>query len=163
MAATEFSGTYYCTLDAKNRLNIPADIRKKLSPEAENTLVFTIGFEKSLLYAYPLNEWNRLTKIMRDNSPLYKEMQQFIRMFVGNAYDAHMDNQGRIMIPERILKLGNIEKELAFVGALEKLEVWNPTILNEHLDKLSIVSLAEQINLPEMFGARKSQKESQVG
>ncbi|MCD4691859.1 MAG: division/cell wall cluster transcriptional repressor MraZ [Calditrichales bacterium] len=153
MAIMDFAGEYKCSLDNKKRVNIPSNVRKIFVPEAENTIVFTSGFEGVNLYAYPLNEWQRLTKILRTLNPLEKKTRDFIRLFVGVAFYATMDSQGRVMIPERILKMGKIEKDLLIIGSLSKIEIWNPKIYNDYLVKedLSLTDLAEKISFKDMF------------
>lgn len=153
MAIMDFAGEYKCSLDNKKRVNIPSNVRKIFVPEAENTIVFTRGFEGVNLYAYPLNEWQRLTKILRTLNPLEKKTRDFIRLFVGVAFYATMDSQGRVMIPERILKMGKIEKDLLIIGSLSKLEIWNPKVYNDYLVKedLSLTDLAEKISFKDMF------------
>ncbi len=153
MAATNFSGEFFCSLDGKNRVNIPSAIRKKFVPEADNTIVFTRGFEMENLDAYPLNEWKRFTQKLRTLNPLEKKTRDFIRLFVGGAFEASMDSQGRIMIPDRVLKMGFIEKDLLIFGTLNKLEVWNPKVYEQYQKKenLSLTDLAEQISFTDMF------------
>jgi MraZ protein len=153
MAIMDFAGEYKCSLDNKKRVNIPSNVRRIFVPEAENTIVFTRGFEGVNLYAYPLNEWQRLTKILRTLNPLEKKTRDFIRLFVGVAFYATMDSQGRVMIPERILKMGKIEKDLLIIGSLSKIEIWNPKIYNDYLVKedLSLTDLAEKISFKDMF------------
>ncbi len=153
MAVIDFAGEFYCTLDSKNRVNIPSGVRKMFVPEAQNTLVFTRGFEMENLYAYPLNEWKRLTNKLRTLNPFEKKTRDFIRLFVGGAYVATMDGQGRVMIPERILKVGKIEKDLLLLGSLNKIEIWNPEIYEAYLEKekLNLTDLAEDISFADMF------------
>ncbi|HEM48634.1 MAG TPA: division/cell wall cluster transcriptional repressor MraZ, partial [Caldithrix sp.] len=66
---------------------------------------------------------------------------------------APLDSQGRTMIPEKILNIGKIEKDLLIIGSLTKLEIWNPDIYNKYLteDNLSLSDLAEQISFTDMF------------
>ncbi len=147
MALLDFAGQYTCQLDNKNRVSIPSGLRKMFVPEAENTLVFAPGFEMKNIYAYPLNEWKKLTKKLRALNPLDKDARDFIRLFVGVAHYATMDAQGRIMIPERILQLGKIEKEILLIGSLEKFEIWNPEVYEQYKqsEQLDLAKLAESI------------------
>ena len=149
----DFEGQYFCSLDTKNRVSIPSGIRRKFIPEAENTIVFTRGFEMQNLYAYPLNEWKRLTLLLRKLNPLEKKVRDFIRLFVGVAHEGSTDAQGRIIIPERILKLGQIEKDMILMGSLNKIEIWNPQVYEKYLSKenINLSDLAEQISFTDMF------------
>ena len=153
MAVLDFAGEFKCSLDNKNRVNIPSQLRKLFVPGAEDTLVITRGFEGINLYAYPLNEWQRLTKVLRTLNPLEKKTRDFIRQFVGVAFYATLDGQGRTMLPERILSLGKIDKDLLIIGSLTKLEIWNPDVYTKYLteENLSLSDLAEQISFTDMF------------
>lgn len=153
MAVHDFAGEFLCSLDSKNRANIPSSIRRIIVPEAENTLVFTRGFEGINLYAYPLNEWQRLTKKLRTLNPLNKDTRDFIRLFVGVAFYAVMDGQGRFMVPERILKMGDIDREMLIIGSLTKLEIWNPEVYERYMKKedLNLSDLAQKMSFKDMF------------
>lgn len=155
MAILDFAGEYSCSLDIKNRLNIPSPVRRMISPEAEDTLVFTRGFEMDNLYAYPLDEWKRLTGRLRTLNPLEKKNRDFIRLFVGVAHYATMDNQGRFILPDRVLQMGKIQKDLLIIGSLTKLEIWSPAVYDDYLKRgnLNLIDLAEQISFTDMsFG-----------
>lgn len=153
MAFTDFAGTYHCTLDNKNRVNIPSGIRKMFLPQAEDTIVFVKGFEDINLYAYPLDEWRRLTNKLRTLNPFEKKTRDFIRLFMGSAHIAQMDSQGRIKLPERILKIAGIDKEMLIIGSLSKLEVWSPERYDAYVkeENLSLPELSEKISFTDMF------------
>lgn len=133
MARYNFTGEFSCSLDAKNRFNLPAQVRKMLGTEANGTLVFAPGFEEINLYVYPLDEWYRLTDSFKNFKPNNQKAQIFIRRFVGGAHTVAMDAQGRLMLPRRILDKAGIASELLFLGTINKLEVWNPKKYDAYL------------------------------
>jgi hypothetical protein len=53
-----FKGQETFSIDAKNRINIPAKMRKSIAPEANNTFTLTRGQDKCIT-AYPLDEWRK--------------------------------------------------------------------------------------------------------
>ncbi|MCW9066762.1 MAG: division/cell wall cluster transcriptional repressor MraZ, partial [Ignavibacteriaceae bacterium] len=57
----------------------------------------------------------------------------FIRMFVQYAHEDSMDSQSRILVPQMLIEYANIEKEVLIIGALRKIEVWNPKIYSDYL------------------------------
>ncbi len=144
MARYNFTGEFSCSLDSKNRFNLPAPVRKMLGPEANGTLVFAPGFEEINLYVYPLDEWYRLTDSFKTFSPNNKKAQIFIRRFVGGAHTVAMDAQGRLMLPKRMLEKAGIDSDLLFLGTINKLEVWNPAKYNAYLSE-SDQSLADLV------------------
>ena len=58
-----------------------------------------------------------------------------------------MDSQSRILIPQMLIEYANIEKEVLIIGALRKIEVWNPKIYNEYLKQspLSYEEIAAKV------------------
>jgi MraZ protein len=40
--------------------------------------------------------------------------------------EATVDGQGRISLPQHLVRLAGIEKEMTFVGAGAVIEIWNP-------------------------------------
>ena len=65
-------------VDEKGRVNLPAKLRKYVSPECNDTFVLTRGFEKCL-YVYPVDEWNRLEQNLRNLSSYDAEHRRFMR------------------------------------------------------------------------------------
>ena len=44
-----------------------------------------------------------------------------------------MDVQSRILVPSPLIEYAKIEKEVLILGALKKIEVWNPKVYEEYL------------------------------
>lgn len=152
MPVYDFAGEYRLTLDSKKRINIPAGIRKMLPPEAEGALVFTRGFE-GCIYVYTNDEWKRLTAKLSTLDSFNVNVRNFIRMFVGNAHKVVMDSQGRVLLPEQVINLAGIDRDILCIGSLNKWEMWNPENYKNYIqsNNLTLETLAEQINFSAMF------------
>ncbi len=44
-----------------------------------------------------------------------------------SALEVSTDKQGRILLPDRMRELVGLDREALFVGALNKIEIWDPT------------------------------------
>jgi MraZ protein len=156
MPVNDFSGEYRFTLDAKKRISIPSGIRKMLSPESEGALVFTRGFE-GCVYVFPNDEWKRLTQKLNTLDSFNVKVRDFIRLFVGPAYKTVMDNQGRVLLPDYILEMAKIEKDILLLGSLNKWELWNPKVLGTYIkeNNPSLESLAQEINFSAIFNSNE--------
>ena len=152
MVNIEFSGEFRITLDPKKRINIPAAVRKILPAESDGKLVFTRGFE-GCVYMFPGIEWKRLTEKLMTLNSFDVNVRNFTRVFVGSAHTISMDSQGRILLPESIIEMANINKDILLQGSLNKWEVWNPEIYQNYLtsNNIKIENLAEQINFNALF------------
>jgi len=152
MAINDFSGEYRFSLDSKKRVNIPSGIRKMLPPESEGTLVFTRGFE-GCVYVYSNDEWKRLTRKLSSLDSFNVKVRDFIRLFIGPAYKTTMDNQGRVLLPENILSMAKIDKDILLLGSLNKWELWNPAIYEDYMQQNnpSMETLAQEISFSALF------------
>lgn len=127
-----FSGESRHSLDEKSRLSIPAKFRRWLSDnDAEYTFVVTKGLDPCLS-AYPSVEWDVKSEKYLKLSEFNKLNRAFIRAFSRNAVRLKCDHQGRILIPQHLLELANIKKEIIIIGALNCLELWDPESLANH-------------------------------
>ena len=122
---SSFKGSYSYSVDSKGRINIPAKLRKYVSPEANDTFVVTRGFEKCL-FLYPLDEWNMLEGSIRGLSPSNSQHRFITRTLLQYATETQLDGQSRITIPKELLLFAGIEDQVLIVGVLERIEVWNP-------------------------------------
>ena len=130
-----FTGEYYNTLDSKSRLSIPAKFRKALNPINDRTFVLTRGFDNCLLL-YPVSEWSKVEEQLSFLSSMKGRHRNFIRSIVRHASYLQYDSQGRIIIPENLCSYANIDKEVAVIGVIKKIELWSPSVLKD-LDKKS--------------------------
>lgn len=125
-----FSGSFVFTLDAKNRLSIPAKLRKNMSPEAKETFMMTQGFGKCI-DLYPLNEWQAVVDRLKLLNPFDPNESSMRRMILSSAVEVTMDNQSRIMLSQDLIAIAEIEKEVFILGNMEKIELWNPKIFKD--------------------------------
>jgi len=152
MVNIEFSGEFRITLDPKKRINIPAAVRKILPAESDGKLVFTRGFE-GCVFMFPGIEWKRLTEKLMTLNSFDVNVRNFTRVFVGSAHTISMDSQGRVLLPESIIEMASINKDILLQGSLNKWEVWNPELYQNYLtsNNIKIENLAEQINFSALF------------
>lgn len=129
-----FRGQYKYTVDAKGRLSIPAKLRKHISPEANETFVITKG-TSNCIDIYPMNEWQVIEDKLLKLNPFDLDDAKFIRMFSQYATEDTWDSQSRILIPQVLLDHAKIEKEVLILGALKKIEVWNPKVYEDYINQ----------------------------
>jgi MraZ protein len=127
-----FKGQFTYSIDAKSRISIPAKLRKHFSPDANDSVVITKGLSKCI-DIYPLNEWQVIEGRLLKLNQFQPDELRFIRMFVQYATEDKMDSQSRVLIPQLLIDYAEIEKEVLIIGALRKIEVWNPKVYEEYL------------------------------
>jgi MraZ protein len=118
-------------MDDKGRVNLPAKLRKYVSPEANETFVVTRGFEKCL-FVYPIDEWNKLEQNLRNLSSYDPEHRRFIRSLLELASESQLDGQSRLSIPQELREYASIKGEVRILGTLDKIELWDPKVYEEY-------------------------------
>ena len=146
-----FTGEYHNFLDTKNRLNIPAKFRKVLDPINDRTFVITRGFDQCLVL-YPLQDWSQVEEQLGKLSSIRGRHRSFVRSVTRYAISVQYDGQGRIQISESLLGYSGINKEVAVIGMINKIELWNPAIISqmdaneEGIEDNNFDDLANEIN-----------------
>jgi len=129
-----FKGQFTYSVDSKGRVSIPSKLRKFISAESKDTVVMTRGTSKCI-DVYPLVEWQKFeSKLENLNSFLPKD-SRFIRIILQNAIEDSLDTQSRILIPQHLIEYAGIEKDVLILGALKKIEIWNPKTYSEYLSE----------------------------
>ena len=128
---SSFKGSYTYAVDDKGRVNLPAKLRKYVSPEANETFIITRGFEKCL-FVYPIDEWNKLEQNLRNLSSYDPEHRRFIRTFLELALESQLDGQSRLSLPQELREYASIHGEVRILGMLDKIELWDPKIYEEY-------------------------------
>jgi transcriptional regulator MraZ len=127
-----FRGHFTYSIDSKGRISIPAKLRKHVSPEANDTFIMTTG-TGMCIDIYPLDQWQKVEEKLLELNAFDPEDAKFIRMISHNAADDTLDAQSRILIPQPLIEYAKIEKEVLILGALKKIEVWNPKVYDEYI------------------------------
>jgi MraZ protein len=77
------------------------------------------------LALYPETEWleveERMQDMMRDPSA-----RMWVLSVMSNAVEVSPDAQGRILIPASLRGAAELEGQALLVGAINKVEIWNP-------------------------------------
>ncbi len=130
---TEFQGHSRVTVDQKGRISIPAKFRALLSRESREGLILMQGIEPCI-YAYPIDEWARLTKLFEGQWSSLKEKYRFNRRWAMLSTLVQFDPQGRIPLPANLREYAQIEGEAIVGGVVDHLEIWKPALFVETVE-----------------------------
>ena len=146
-----FTGQYSFNIDSKNRINIPAPLRKQFSNKDKKTFVITRGID-SCAWIYPITEWKKIQNELQQLSSLSKTNRIFLRNHLRHANILKYDIQGRFVLPQSLIEYASIKKDITIIGVLNKIEIWNTKLLNEidksdNVDDQSYDQLSERVNI----------------
>lgn len=120
-----FMGQYEHTIDTKGRTIIPAKYRQELG----DVFVVTRGLD-GCLFLYPMTEWEAFVEKLQ-SLPSNQNTRKIQRQFLSKAMEVSLDKQGRILVPALLRTSAALEKEIVFVGMMNRVEVWDKSRLEE--------------------------------
>jgi MraZ protein len=127
-----FKGRYTAQLDQKQRVAVPAKLRRYASGGAADQFVITLGLD-GCLFLFPPEQWEEIVARIKEVSFTSEKAKFFTRMLASHAEDVELDGQSRILIPQTLIRKARLEKEVLFVGALNRIEIWRPDAFEQYL------------------------------
>ncbi len=123
-----FIGSYDYNLDSKGRLVIPSKFRGELGND--NNVYLTRGFD-GCLSIFKENDFEKLILKYQTKSYEKSEVRKTLRSFLDSVIQLALDNQGRILIPSKVLEKYKIGNKVHILGAIDHFEIWDHTKRNE--------------------------------
>ncbi len=77
------------------------------------------------MFAFPPEEWAVFKEIIKANADLSARGRQISRMFFSMAFEATLDRQGRVLIPAKLARYAELERDVTLTGVDDRLEIWN--------------------------------------
>jgi MraZ protein len=129
-----FRGNYPATVDGKGRLKIPAAIKAILDDIHANDFYVT-SHDGQSVRIYPFQEWLKLEDKLKQQPSMNRSVKKFLDRTNYYGQTARSDSQGRILIPSLLRESATMQGEVAVLGYLNYLEVWNNQRYREYLEK----------------------------
>jgi MraZ protein len=63
-----------------------------------------------------------------------KTARAYSRVFFASAHDEVPDKQGRVTIPPRLREYAGLDRDLAVIGASNRVEIWNTQTWDDYLE-----------------------------
>jgi MraZ protein len=116
-----FLGHFEHSLDAKNRLSIPARFRAAFAGGV------ALGKDPDgCLTVWPLETHSAMVeRAFAGLNPMSPEYRRLSRFYRGNSFVIELDASGRVTLPAMLLQHGAIEREVVVAGVGDHLEVWS--------------------------------------
>ena len=112
-------GKYENSIDAKNRLIIPAKFRDELGYK----VVITKGLDDCLI-VFPMSTWEKQEQVLAGLPMSDPRSRAFKRYIYANAIESDVDKQGRLLVQGSLKEAAGLKKELITIGSLDRVEIW---------------------------------------
>lgn len=114
-------GNQQHTLDDKKRIRLPAKHREQLG----NSYILMPGMD-GCIFVYGADEQQKMLQTIEEmGSSFDPAVAEWIRSIAEYAATVEADSQGRFMIPQDLLEISGIQKDVRIVGAISRVEIWS--------------------------------------
>ncbi len=130
-----FSGRYYITKDASDRIQLPAKLKKRL-PETTDELMLCFG-DDGCIDVYMVDEYEkRMTEKINIDERNGAESRKF-RRHAGIFSAEDIDKAGRIKIPDDFVKYAGLSKDIVINSNFDHFEIWDKKRWDDYMGNYS--------------------------
>jgi MraZ protein len=116
---TRFVGTYEFRLDDKGRMVLPAKIRAQLG---ETGMLSKLD---GCLGLWTLSGFDEAVDQLERELESERVSMGALRQFTADAHEVTPDQQGRIVIPQRLRTYAALGSEVVVTGVFKRVEIWD--------------------------------------
>jgi len=154
-------GEHELTIDDKNRLLVPAEIRKSLSPERDGEAVFLVIGRNRKPWLYPERYYEHLVSLGQQELMPDEDVLAFDQFHFAMASRVEWDKQGRILLADKTLKRAGVGKDVTLIGARDHLELWNRAEWENRFEEL--MSKSAEVTLRAKQARQQQQQQPRPG
>ncbi len=135
-----FTGEYEHTIDSKNRISIPSEIRALMRAErggdGSDTLIFyvTLG-ESGSLCLYSEKGFCERAEELKNSNATPDFLLAFEGLWFSLARRVEIDSAGRLRLPENLLKRRDLGSQVVLLGMNDHVEIRSRDIWQQYVDQ----------------------------
>ena len=127
-------GNNPATVDSKGRLKVPAAFKAFIDENyGQDYFVTSLDGQSARLYPFPV--WREIEEKLAALPSMNNAKKHFLDRTNYWGQAARADAQGRVLIPAQLRESAAMHGEVAVLGYLNYLEVWNQERYREHLER----------------------------
>lgn len=121
-----FLGEYEHTLDQKQRLAIPAELREVMDEKVHGEGFIAAPGTNGSLWLWPEKTFAQLAQSLGGSLVSDPKLQEFERMMFSQSARVPLDSAGRVRIPERLLQRFGLTGSIVILGVRDHIELMDP-------------------------------------
>lgn len=145
-----FLSTFEGSIDARGRVLVPASFRALLGG-SQKFFLYPSSDGAGFLEGGGQELMDEHVRIFNNLPPSSKDRFAFVNAIFSKTSEIAMDQTGRAVIPPHLLTAAGIEKELLFVGAMDRFQIWSPERYASYDSDLSDYAAQNQDALAQPF------------
>ena len=113
-------------LDKKGRVSVPASFRSYLSNLGYNGVICFPSFNNQSIEAWSQDRIEKISNAIDTLNPFEEKKDFFATSILSESSSFQFDNEGRILLTQKLLKHAKIRNSMLFVGQGKTFQIWEP-------------------------------------
>ncbi len=127
------TGEYQHVVDDKGRVLVSNKLRNQIDAEEHGANFYLVLGANGILCLYPEKDFERLVLSVAPGATAPDEAVAFERISFAMSSKIELDNQGRLLLNERLRKRAGLKEEITLVGVRDHIELWNTQDWEQYL------------------------------
>jgi MraZ protein len=130
-----FLSQYTYKVDNKGRVSVPADFRISINMKFFKGIIAFRSYKFKAIEALDFEKMKKIADSIDDLDFFSENKNDITTSILSDSYKLPFDSEGRICLPNELLKFANIKNQATFVGRGSSFQIWNPIFFKDHLQK----------------------------
>jgi len=127
------TGEYQHVVDDKGRVLVSNKLRNQIDSEEHGVNFYLVLGANGVLCLYPEKYFEQLVLSVAPGATAPDEAVAFERISFAMSSKIELDNQGRLLLNERLRKRAGLKEDITLVGVRDHIELWNTQDWEQYL------------------------------
>jgi MraZ protein len=119
------TGEYQHVVDNKSRILITNKLRNQIDVDKYGGSFYLVLSSNGILCLYPEKYFEQISTSFAPKTTAPDEAVAFERMNFALTSKVELDNQGRLLLNERLRKRAGLKDDVTLIGVRDHIELWN--------------------------------------
>ena len=110
---------------------MPASFRSYLSSMGYSGVICYPSFNNLSIEACPQSRIEKLSESIDSLNPFEEKRDIFATSVLADSENLHFDSEGRVSIPNKLLKHAKIKQTMLFIGQGKIFQIWEPKLFEK--------------------------------
>ena len=129
----KLTGEYQHVVDNKSRILISNKLRNQIDVDEHGSSFYLVLGSNGILCLYPEKDFEQIALEASSKTTAPDEAVTFERMSFALASKVELDNQGRVLLNERLRNRAGLKDDVTLIGVRDHIEIWNSESWEQYL------------------------------
>ena len=152
------TGEYQHAIDGKGRVLVSNKLRNQIDVDQHGVSFYLVLGANGILCLYPEKYFEQIVLSVAPSATAPDEAVAFERISFALASKVELDNQGRLLLSDKLRKRAGLKEDITLVGVRDHIELWNTEHWEQYLET-NMAQYQKQMTQARQFVMQQQTKE----